>query len=114
MGKTSRGLIARAIHRVGPILHTHGTTRSRARHDVRLDRERTPTIIVSMKLFLTWLLGVPVLVISMVLGHTLLAQDDPRLRLQGTQCSAQRQPHNVAAPVTQQRHHIPCDMFAIQ
>ena len=67
-----------------------------------------------MKLFLTWLLGVPLLVTSMVMAQSLLMQDQQmqthsRLSL----CSGQGNAYDVAPLVAQQGYRIPCDRIAV-
>lgn len=70
-----------------------------------------------MKLFLTWLLGVPLLVTSMVMAQSLLMQDheleahaSPGLQL----CSGQRDAHDVAPLVPKQGYRISCNQLIVQ
>lgn len=70
----------------------------------------------AMKLFLTWLLGVPFLVTSMVMAQSLLVPDQPAgiHAPPGSQrCSGQRDPHNVAPLIAKQGYRNSCDQLAI-
>jgi predicted acyltransferase (DUF342 family) len=67
-----------------------------------------------MKLFLTWLLGVPLLVISMVMAQSLLMQGQQlETRTQGALCSVQGDAHGVAPLIANQGYQISCDRLAI-
>jgi hypothetical protein len=68
-----------------------------------------------MKLFLTWLLGVPVLVISMVLTQSLLMKDREAAgaRAGSHPCSGQGQANDVAPLIAEQAYGISCDRLAI-
>lgn len=68
-----------------------------------------------MKLFLTWLLGVPVLVIFMVLTQSLLMkdQDATGTRASSQSCSGQREANGVAPLITDQAYRISCDQLAV-
>jgi hypothetical protein len=68
-----------------------------------------------MKLFLTWLLGVPLLVTSMVMAQSLLMQDqqlEMRTRF-GALCSGQGDAHDVAPRISNQRYRISCDRLTV-
>jgi hypothetical protein len=69
----------------------------------------------TMKLFLTWLLGVPLLVISMVMAQSLLMQAEQlevRTRI-GVLCSGQGDADDVAPLVPNQGYRISCDRLAV-
>ncbi len=70
----------------------------------------------AMKLFLTWLLGVPLLVTSMVMAQSLLQDHSVETRSHsGSQpCSVQGDPHNVATLIAKQGYRIACDQLTIQ
>lgn len=59
-----------------------------------------------MKLFLTWLLGVPLIVTSMVIVQS-------RSRLNVDSCSRQVDVHGVATTIPQNGNRISCDRLAI-
>ena len=70
----------------------------------------------AMKLFLTWLLGVPFLVTSMVMaqsllmqGHGLKAQAGP-----GSGICRQNNAHDVAPLVTKQGYRVSCKPLTVQ
>jgi hypothetical protein len=68
-----------------------------------------------MKLFLTWLLGVPLLVISMVTAQSLLMQAEQlemRTRI-GSLCSGQGHTDDVAPLISNQGYRISCDRLAV-
>jgi len=74
-----------------------------------------------MKLFLTWLLGVPVLVLVMVLARALSPQGfgNGFSAQAGTpaasgSCPREQQLHDVAPLVTQQRNQVSCDGRSVQ
>jgi hypothetical protein len=71
----------------------------------------------AMKLFLTWLLGVPLLVTSMVMAQSLLVQNhglnvhaSPESRL----CAGQDDAHDVATLVPNQGYRISCNRLTVQ
>jgi hypothetical protein len=69
----------------------------------------------SMKLFLTWLLGVPLLVISMVTAQSLLVQAEQlemRTRI-GALCSGQGDADDMAPLISNQGYRISCDRLAV-
>jgi hypothetical protein len=71
----------------------------------------------AMKLFLTWLLGVPVLVTTMVMAQSMLMQDQKlgAHTRPGTQlCVSQGQPHDVTPLVPQQGNRVPCNRLSVQ
>lgn len=59
-----------------------------------------------MKLFLTWLLGVPLIVTSMVIVQS-------RSRLNVERCSRQVDVHGVTTAIPQNGNRISCDRLAI-
>ncbi len=69
-----------------------------------------------MKLLLMWLLGVPLLVVSMVIARSLAA--DHRVvksqQVSVQECSRQEDLHDMALVVTDQGHHIACQRQAVQ
>jgi hypothetical protein len=67
-----------------------------------------------MKLFLTWLLGVPFLVTSMVMAQSLLMQSHMLDGHVSPDLCSNGHAHDVGATVTQQRYRISCDRNAIQ
>jgi hypothetical protein len=68
-----------------------------------------------MKLFLTWLLGVPMLVTSMVMAQAMFMPDrrqtDSHPNLQ--RCSDQGNAHDVATLVAKQGYRLTCERLAI-
>lgn len=68
-----------------------------------------------MKLFLTWLLGVPVLVTFMVIAQARLASgpSDARVRADLQPCSVQGDAYPVAPVVAQQGYGISCNPLTI-
>jgi hypothetical protein len=69
-----------------------------------------------MKLFLTWLLGVPILVISMVMMQSLLQDHglEAHARPGSVLCSAQDDVHDVAPLVANQGYRISCNRLTVQ
>lgn len=71
-----------------------------------------------MKLLLTWLLGVPLLVGSMVLAREALAPERreslQRTEVVARQCLRQEQFDRVPPSISEQRHRLACDRRAIQ
>lgn len=65
-----------------------------------------------MKLFLTWLLGVPLLVTSMVIAQSLLSQEQEARARQS--CSAQHNVHDVTPLIPKQGYGVSCERFSIQ
>jgi hypothetical protein len=71
----------------------------------------------AMKLFLTWLLGVPLLVIFMVTAQTLLMQDQEaqsRPRIGSQHCSGERDAHGVASLIPKQGYGVSCYRLTVQ
>lgn len=68
-----------------------------------------------MKLFLTWLLGVPLLVTSMVMAQAMLMPDRQQNRSHSSspQCSGQGDAHDVATLIAKQGYGITCERLAI-
>jgi hypothetical protein len=70
-----------------------------------------------MKLFLTWLLGVPLLVTSMVMAQSMLLQNHElgaRATPGSQQCSLQGNTHDVAPLVSQQGYRVSCHQLTVQ
>ena len=67
-----------------------------------------------MKLFLTWLLGVPLLVTSMVMAQSLLVPNQQlETRSRVSLCSGQGDAYDVAPLVAQQGYRITCDRLTV-
>jgi hypothetical protein len=70
-----------------------------------------------MKLFLMWLLGVPLLVASMVMAQS-MAEESQRVaksgRISQQLCSPQVDLHDVGTAIAQQGYGISCDRFSVQ
>jgi hypothetical protein len=69
-----------------------------------------------MKLFLTWLLGVPVLVTFMVLTQSLLMKDQNAAagtHADPVSCSGQRHANDMSPLIPNQAYHISCDQLTI-
>ena len=70
-----------------------------------------------MKLFLTWLLGVPLLVTTMVMAQSMLVQNRD---IAGSavphsqQCSGHGDLHGVTSAVPKQGNRISCNELAVQ
>jgi hypothetical protein len=69
-----------------------------------------------MKLLLIWLLGVPLLVISMVLAQSLAAGQRvvKSQQVSVQQCSRQEDLHDMSSVVADQGHLIACQRQTIQ
>jgi hypothetical protein len=76
-----------------------------------------PLKLCDMKLFLTWLLGVPLLVTSMVMAQSLLLQNHD-LGIHATpgthRCASHGKAHDVAPLVTQQGYGVSCNRLTVQ
>jgi hypothetical protein len=70
----------------------------------------------AMKLFLTWLLGVPFLVTSMVMAQSLLMQDHglEAHASPGSGICRQDDAHDVASLVPKQGYRIACNPLTVQ
>ena len=67
-----------------------------------------------MKLFLTWLLGVPALVIAMVLARALSSQGfAANVAAVSVSCVRQHQLDAVSASIPQQRNRVACHRDAV-
>lgn len=69
-----------------------------------------------MKLFLTWLLGVPVMVLAMVLARAMSPQgfSGERNALAAGECLRQQQSHVVSPLVADQRYRVTCNRRTVQ
>lgn len=72
-----------------------------------------------MKLFLTWLLGVPVLVLAMVMARAMTPRgldEQPRAVASARQspCPRQGELKHVDSVVTKDGHRIPCDRHPVK
>lgn len=105
------------VGRVGLCLHIIGHRVKFARVSVLWVRVPVGTTLASVatmlegmpvKLFLMWLLGVPLLVTSMVMAQAISGSNAA-----SPQCSGQLNLHSVKAPVLQQRNGVSCDRSAV-
>lgn len=71
-----------------------------------------------MKLFLTWLLGVPLLVAAMVVARAMTPQGlEPRARVAAavpSPCVRERHLDQVGRPVVGNRHQVTCQRRPVQ
>lgn len=69
-----------------------------------------------MKLFLMWLLGVPLIVTSMVMAQS-MSTENHRVAVTGTattSCSGNANLHDMTVVVAQQRYRVSCDRFSVE
>jgi len=72
-----------------------------------------------MKLFLTWLLGVPLLVLAIVVARAMTPQGlEPRARVvaaaASSPCVRERDLDQVGSPVVGNRHRTTCERSTVQ
>ncbi len=71
-----------------------------------------------MKLFLTWLLGVPLLVLAIVVARAMTPQGlEPRARVvaaASSPCVREGDLDQVGSPVVGNRHRITCERSTVQ